>query len=62
MKNIFRIIKTSWPFIEENTGNLPNKLKVETEPNGMYKLIDDGFIMAPFGELNVSCWYTSKLI
>lgn len=34
---------------------LQNNFEVEVETNGMYKLIDDGYVVAPFSDLNELC-------
>ena len=41
--------------IEGNRVKLQNNYEVEVEKNKMYKLIDDGYIVAPFGDLNELC-------
>ena len=41
--------------IEENLVKLPNNYSIEVEKNKLYKLIDDGYIVAPFSDLNDLC-------
>ena len=41
--------------VEGNRVKLQNNYEVEVEKNKMYKLIDDGYIVAPFGDLNELC-------
>lgn len=41
--------------IEGSRVKLQNNYEVEVEKNKMYKLIDDGYIVAPFGDLNDLC-------
>lgn len=41
--------------IEGNHVKVQNNFEIEVEPNGMYKLIDDGYIVAPFADLNDLC-------
>ncbi len=41
--------------IEGNRVKLQNKYEVEVEKNKLYKLIDDGYIVAPFRDLNELC-------
>ena len=38
--------------IEGNRVKLQNNYEVEVEKNKLYKLIDDGYIVAPFSDLN----------
>jgi len=32
-----------------------NNYEIEVESNGLYKLLDDGYIVAPFDDLNELC-------
>jgi hypothetical protein len=32
-----------------------NSYEIEVESNGLYKLLDDGYIIAPFDDLNELC-------
>ena len=41
--------------IEGNRVKLQNNYEVEVEKNKLYKLIDDGYIVAPFSDLNDLC-------
>ena len=41
--------------IEGNVVKLQNNYSVEVEKNKLYKLLDDGYIIAPFGDLNELC-------
>ena len=41
--------------IEGNHVKLQNNNEVEVEKNKLYKLIDDGCIIAPFADLNELC-------
>ncbi|MEO7308876.1 MAG: hypothetical protein ABIX01_00650 [Chitinophagaceae bacterium] len=43
--------------VEGNQVCLPNNYTVEVESNGIYRLIDDGYVVAPFGELNELCQF-----
>jgi hypothetical protein len=41
--------------IDGNTVRVQNGYEVEVESNGMYKLKSDGYIVAPFADLNDLC-------
>ena len=41
--------------IEGNRVKLQHNYEVEVEKNKLYKLIDDGYIVAPFSDLNELC-------
>ncbi|MGK2863057.1 MAG: hypothetical protein ACSLE0_14070, partial [Chitinophagaceae bacterium] len=41
--------------IEGNRVKLQNNYEVEVEKNKLYKLIDDGYIVAPFSDMNELC-------
>lgn len=41
--------------IEGNYVKLQDNYEVEVEKNKLYKLIDDGYIVAPFSDLNELC-------
>lgn len=41
--------------IEGNRVKLQNNYEVEVEKNKLCKLIDDGYIVAPFSDLNELC-------
>ena len=38
-----------------NRVKLQNNYEIEVEKNKLYKLIDDGYIVAPFSDLNDLC-------
>lgn len=42
-------------FINGNHVKVQNNFEVEVEANGLYKLIDDGYIVAPFTDINEMC-------
>ena len=46
--------------IECNREKLQNNYEVEVEKNQLYKLIDDGYIVAPFSDLNDLCRFIFK--
>ena len=41
--------------INDNHLKLQNNYEVEVEANGLYKLYDDGYVVAPFTEVNDLC-------
>ncbi len=41
--------------IEDTHVKLQNNYEIEVEKNKLYKLIDDGYIVAPFSDLNELC-------
>ena len=41
--------------VDGNHVKLQNNFEVETEANGMYKLFDDGYVIAPFNDINELC-------
>ncbi|HEY0297615.1 MAG TPA: hypothetical protein VGB84_00205 [Arachidicoccus sp.] len=44
--------------IEADSGNkilVQNNYEIEVEANGLYKLFDDGYVVAPFNDLNELC-------
>ena len=41
--------------IEGTHVKLQNNYEIEVEKNKLYKLIDDGYIVAPFSDLNELC-------
>lgn len=41
--------------IDGNRVKLKNNYMVEVEKNKLFKLIDDGYIIAPFNDLNELC-------
>lgn len=34
---------------------LQNNFEIEVEANGLYKLFDDGYVVAPFDDINELC-------
>jgi hypothetical protein len=36
-----------------------NAFKIEVGKNGLYKLLDDGYVVAPFDDTNELCWFIS---
>ena len=46
--------------IEGNSVKLKKNLEIEVEKNKLYKLIDDGYIVAPFSDLNDLCRFILK--
>lgn len=34
-----------------------NKFEIEVEANGLYKLLNDGYIVAPFDDINELCQF-----
>ena len=46
--------------VEGNRVKLQNNYEVEVEKNKLYKLIDDGYIVAPFSDLNDLCRFILK--
>lgn len=47
--------------IEGNHVKLQNNYEVEVEKNKLYKLIDDGYIVAPFNDLNDLCRFVLNM-
>ena len=41
--------------VEADRVKLQNNYEIEVEKNKLYKLIDDGYIVAPFSDLNELC-------
>jgi hypothetical protein len=41
--------------VNHNHVQLRGNLEVEVEANGLYKLLDDGCIVAPFNDINELC-------
>ena len=42
-------------FVEGNHVKLLHNYEIEVETNGMYKLLDDGYVVAPFDDINELC-------
>lgn len=41
--------------VDGNLVKVQNNYEIEVEPNGLYKLSDDGYIVAPFKDINELC-------
>jgi len=41
--------------VNRNHVKVQNNYEIEVEANGMYKLLDDGYIVAPFNDVNDLC-------
>ena len=41
--------------VNGNRVKIQNYFEIEVEANGLYKLLDDGYIVAPFNDLNELC-------
>jgi hypothetical protein len=41
--------------IEANHIQVQQNFEIEVEANGLYRLIDDGYVVAPFNDLNELC-------
>ena len=41
--------------VNKNNVKVQNKFEIEVEANGLYKLSDDGYIVAPFSDINELC-------
>jgi hypothetical protein len=41
--------------INGNRVKVQNKFEIEVESNGLYKLFDDGYVVAPFDDINELC-------
>jgi hypothetical protein len=40
---------------KDNHVKIQNKFEIEVEDNGLYKLFDDGYVVAPFEDINELC-------
>ena len=41
--------------VKDNHVKVQNKFEIEVETNGLYKLYDDGYVVAPFDDINELC-------
>jgi hypothetical protein len=41
--------------VNNNHVKIQNNYEIEVEANGIYKLLDDGYIVAPFADINGLC-------
>jgi hypothetical protein len=41
--------------VNSNHVKVQDKYEIEVEANGLYKLLDDGYIVAPFNDINELC-------
>jgi hypothetical protein len=41
--------------INGNRIKVQNNFEIEVESNGLYKLFDDGYVVAPFDDINELC-------
>jgi len=41
--------------VNRNHVKVQNNYEIEVEANGVYKLLDDGYIVAPFNDVNDLC-------
>ncbi len=41
--------------IDEHHVKVQNNFEIEVEKNGLYKLFDDGYVVAPFDDINELC-------
>ena len=41
--------------VKDNHVKVQNKFEIEVETNGLYKLYDDGYVVAPFDNINELC-------
>lgn len=48
--------------VESNHVKLKRNYEIEVEKNKLYKLIDDGYIVAPFSDLNELCMFIKREI
>ncbi len=39
----------------DNRVKVQNNFEIEVESNGLYKLFDDGYVVAPFDNINEMC-------
>ena len=51
----FRFYKIEVISVIENRIKLLGNYEIEIETNGLYKLYDDGFVVAPFNDINELC-------
>ena len=43
--------------VTDNHVKAQNSYEIEVEENGLYKLLDDGYILAPFDDVNELCLF-----
>ena len=41
--------------VKDNHVKVQNKFAIEVETDGLYKLYDDGYVVAPFDDINELC-------
>jgi hypothetical protein len=41
--------------VNNNHVKIQNNYEIEVEANGIYKLLDDGYVVAPFADVNGLC-------
>ena len=41
--------------VRDNHIKAQNNFEIEVEANGLYKLLDDGYVVAPFDDVNELC-------
>lgn len=41
--------------VKDNHVKVQNKFEIEVETNGLYKLYDEGYVVAPFDDINELC-------
>jgi len=41
--------------VKDNHVKVQNKFEIEVEDNGLYKLFDDGYVVAPFDDIDELC-------
>jgi hypothetical protein len=51
----FKFYEIEILFVEGNHVKLLHNYEIEVETNGMYKLLDDGYVVAPFDDINDLC-------
>ena len=43
--------------VNDNHIKVQHNFEIEVEANGIYKLLDNGYIVAPFDDINELCWF-----
>jgi len=51
----FKSYKIEVLHIKDNHVILKRDYKIEVKSNGLYKLLDDGFVVAPFNDIDALC-------
>lgn len=46
--------------VNGNHVKIQNNYEIEVEANGLYKLSDDGYIVAPFDDINELCRFITR--